>query len=135
MKRTLFSLCLAFLSFASADVVIANANVSVALQDSCLGITGPKFVSNYRGCAWYALCSNNEVIREGRCPDGYRFNYEQQICDFRDNIECELDDRWIQKTCPIGSQSIAIIPHPYVCSKYTGNKSDFKNCTFFKHDF
>ena len=70
------------------------------------------------GCSWYFVCGeNNEVERENRCDSGYRFSYDSQMCDYRDRVYCDLDDR-SNVTCPEG-MGINIIPHPYTCSKYT----------------
>jgi Chitin binding Peritrophin-A domain len=121
MIKVVLYLNFAFLSFAAGNKFFEFAEVQEAIENPCAGIAGPYFVTNYRGCAWYTVCFNNQVAREDRCPEGLRFNYSSQICDFRDNVECDLDDRWNQLNCPVGQdQGIAIIPHPYVCSKYTG---------------
>ena len=115
-------LSLVLLSVSTADELFEILKVEKAAENPCAGIVGPLFVKNYRGCSWYLICLNNEVARENRCPEGLRFNSREQLCDYRDNVECDFDDRLTQKICPVGSQSVAIIPHPYVCSKYTGNK-------------
>lgn len=42
-------------------------------DNPCSGRSGSHFARNYRGCSWYYACnSENEVIREDRCPDGLR---------------------------------------------------------------
>jgi Chitin binding Peritrophin-A domain len=112
-----------FLTFALMTAVEAfgdNENVKLLDENPCEGLVGSKFVPSSRGCSWYFLCADDKVIREDRCPKGHRLNFEKQICDFGENIECDLDDRWNQVFCPVGRGEITIIPHPYVCSKYTG---------------
>lgn len=85
----------------------------------CEGIEEYSFVLNTRGCSWYHVCNNvSEVIGQGRCPSGFYFNAVQQICDHRENVNCDWDDRWTNLVCP-NDPGITVIPHTYSCSKYT----------------
>lgn len=111
----------------TSELLARLVDVRGAAENPCGGIIDPYFVRSYRGCAWYTVCFNNAVVREDRCPEGLRFNYAEQLCDFTDNVECDLDDRWRSLTCPTGATGIAVIPHPYVCSKYTGTTSSYLN--------
>jgi hypothetical protein len=77
------------------------------------------FARNPRGCSWYFVCEDNEVVRENRCEKGFHFNYDRQMCDYRDSVYCDLDDR-NNVQCPEDRRGIAVIPHPYTCLKYTG---------------
>lgn len=87
----------------------------------CTGIDQLRFLRNPRGCSWYFVCQNQQVIREDRCQGGLRFNYDDQNCDFIDRVDCDFDDRWTNLICPTGNTGLVIIPHPYTCSKFTGS--------------
>ena len=91
----------------------------VFANNPCLGRNGPHFAPNARGCSWYFECDNNEIKREDRCEFPLQFNYLYQRCDYRENVRCELDDRWRDLQCT-EEKKISIIPHPYSCSMYTG---------------
>lgn len=56
------------------------------------------------------------MIHEGRCERGLSFNFETQSCDFEENVDCE--NPWVPERCS-GSSNVTVIPHPYICSKYT----------------
>lgn len=111
---------------------LANANVSdsfisrikvepAAETNPCGNRAGEHFARNTRGCSWYFVCDEkNEIVREGRCDEGWHFSYYNQMCDYKDRVLCDLDDRWRNLTCP-DETGINVIPHPYTCSKYTGN--------------
>lgn len=104
------------LSLLSA-ILITNACVDV-----CRGRPNNHFASNPRGCSWYYRCNIGLPAEEGRCPEPYYFNYDTQTCDWKENVDCN-DDRVFPTTCPV--VGITVIPHPNVCSKYTGEKFEF----------
>lgn len=85
----------------------------------CPDIAGNYFIPNTRGCAWYHVCIDGVNRGQQRCPAPFWFNYEEQQCDHRYNVDCDLDDRWVNVNCPPGP-GIFLIPHPHSCSKYTG---------------
>lgn len=94
-------------------------------DEACSGRDELHFARNSRGCSWFFACNDlNQIISENRCPEGFHFNYAQQNCDYKVNVQCDLDDRWVNLVCP-PERGIIVIPHPYTCSKYTG-KSDKK---------
>lgn len=85
----------------------------------CSGRSGGHFGRNSRGCSWFFQCNEfNEIVREDRCPEGLYFNYPDQNCAPRDLIPCDINP--ITLICP-QEPGIKVIPHPYTCSKYTGN--------------
>lgn len=87
----------------------------------------------HSGCAWFFTCENGEVIYEGRCGDSYWFNYDDQLCDYKGNVECE--DPQVPRECP-GASNITIIPHPDTCSKFTvcfENIFNDRECPFGLH--
>lgn len=121
-KLCIFSALLVSL-VAGQDVALFLSKIKAerGFEDNpCAGRSGAHFAVNPRGCSWYFACTNdNTVDREDRCPTGLHFNYLEQTCDFKINVKCELDDRWNNLVCP-STRGVSIIPHPYSCSKYTG---------------
>lgn len=106
----------------SRNLLILSALLSAILiteacVDVCRGRQDNHFAPNPRGCAWYNRCNVGTPAEEGRCPDPFYFNFESQVCDWRENVDCTEDNDY-PTTCP--SSGIAIIPHVNVCSKYTG---------------
>lgn len=90
------------------------------INNPCSGRNETHFARNNRGCAWYFVCNNiNEAVREGRCSDGYYFDYREQMCNNRQNVNCDLNTRGPSE-CPQGAGGLQIISHPYSCSFYTG---------------
>ena len=117
-------LVIVFVTFASGQNIeefIAKLKADGRYQENpCAGVTGSHFARNNRGCAWYFACdNNNEVIREDRCPGTLRFDFLGQRCVYPEDLECDLDDVFIDPTCPPG-RGISIVPHPYTCTKFTG---------------
>lgn len=46
------------------------------------------FIPNPLICAGYYQCYEDRLV-EGTCPDGFLFNFAEQICDFSNNVDCE----------------------------------------------
>jgi Chitin binding Peritrophin-A domain len=121
-KLILFSfLSLTVANAKSIDNFLAQIKVSPAAEPNpCGNRVGDHFARNNRGCSWYFVCDDkNEIVREDRCDNGLHFSYYNQMCDYKDRVKCDLDDRWANITCP-EERYINVIPHPYTCSKYTG---------------
>lgn len=73
------------------------------------------FAINTRGCSWFWYCNEKNVaLSQNRCPAGFRFNYNDQNCDYEGNVECEFDNRVDDYTCP-RSGFVIHIPHPQSC--------------------
>lgn len=106
---------------AKRDNFLYGKSVEYAELNPCRNRQGAHFAKNTRGCSWYFVCDdNNNLVSENRCDDGLHFNYNQQKCDYRSNVTCDLDDRYRNMTCPEESRGINVIAHPYTCLKYTG---------------
>lgn len=119
----IFLLALAYARAQSFEEILRSIQAKKSFEGNpCSGRTGVHFARNYRGCSWYFACgSANNVIREDRCHDGLIFNYEEQKCDYVENVKCSIDDEnEAPQVCPPGSRGIYVIPHPYSCTKYTG---------------
>lgn len=102
-----------FLKFLILSLSIAFSSACI---DVCRGRPGNHFAVNPRGCAWYFRCNVGQEAQEGRCPGDFVFSYERQMCDYRENVQCE--DPEIRTECP--PTGIDVIKHPHVCSKYVG---------------
>jgi len=98
------------------SVLLSAILITEACLDVCRLRQDNHFAPNPRGCAWYNRCNVGIPAEEGRCPDPYYFNFEKQVCDWRQNVNCTETNNY-PTSCP--SAGIAIIPHPNVCSKYT----------------
>lgn len=96
--------------------LLSSLLIAQACVDVCRGRPGNHFAANERGCSWYWRCNIGREAEEDRCPEPYYFNYERQICDWKENVECE--EQVYSSECP--SSGITLRPHPNVCSKYTG---------------
>lgn len=84
-------------------------------DNACGGRNRSHFATNSRGCSWFWYCNeNNEALSQNRCPEGFRFNFNDQVCDYAENIECDFDDRLVQYKCP-GNALVTFIPHPQSC--------------------
>jgi hypothetical protein len=55
---------------------------------------------------YFACNSENEVVREDRCPGKLRFQYDEQKCDYSENVQCDIDDRDIPQVCPTFQRGI-----------------------------
>ncbi|CRL08014.1 CLUMA_CG020982, isoform A [Clunio marinus] len=117
-------LVIVLITFTSADVVEKNLAkqrkyVQGLRDERCLELDEVHFSRNTRGCAWYFRCDEEgNVESEDRCPGNLWFNEEDQMCSNPEDVECDLDDRWVDVVCP-NEVGISVIPHPYTCSKYT----------------
>jgi hypothetical protein len=101
-------------------VSLLTSSALAAEVNPCGNRAGNYFARNPRGCSWYFVCENSQVVRENRCERGFRFNYDRQMCDYIDQVYCDIDDRLRNVTCP-NENGINIIPHPQTCLKYTGD--------------
>lgn len=80
------------------------------------------FVESLRGCKFYFFCTENQR-GEASCPiingTQLHFHADSESCQLPKDSECSIDDNWRDLKCP--EFGYAKIPHPYLCSKYTGN--------------
>lgn len=96
-------------------IFLSTTSASNTCPYPCNGKPGTAYYArNPRGCAWFFTCNIGQAPKEGRCPQGFTFNHEKQICDYPENVEC-VDDAPITKCPPTG---FAKISHPDTCSKY-----------------
>ncbi|KAG5666794.1 hypothetical protein PVAND_014804 [Polypedilum vanderplanki] len=89
-----------------------------ALNDDLFNCNGhpdvPFYARNRRGCAWFFTCNPGLPGIEGRCPNPFVFNHQQQICDYKENVDCVDADPITE--CP--EKGFALISHPDACSKF-----------------
>lgn len=109
-KILLFLALLPVIALAESDIISEFA------IDPCMNQLEGVFISNPRGCAWFNRCAERKSI-EGRCPPDLIFNAAKSLCDYPENVECDLDDRVIDTTCT--GSGIKFLPSLYSCSKYT----------------
>lgn len=105
-----------FVSAQDIDKLLAKIGANRYSENPC---TGERFAKNTRGCSWFFVCDDdNQVIQQNRCPENFYFSVERQLCDRRENVECDIPKGPTE--CP-DENGITVIPHPYSCSKYTGS--------------
>lgn len=92
----------------------------VSAQDTVNPCTGKRFVRNTRGCSWFFVCDleTGLVESQNRCEPNMYFNEADQVCDLRENVECDIPSPPTE--CPT-ENGIFIISHPHTCSKFTGS--------------
>lgn len=62
----------------------------LALSDvfeECNAENDQQFLYSPKGCTYFILC-NGEDSHEGECPDGDRFNPDEQMCELMEDIDC-----------------------------------------------
>lgn len=57
-------------------------------EQPCEGVEGQTFAKHLFACDKYYFCDNG-VAHEGKCPDKFVFNAEEQVCDFPENVVCD----------------------------------------------
>lgn len=92
-------------------------------QTRCDEFPEKTFLSSPRGCKFYFFCT--ELRRgEATCPfingTQLHFHAESESCQLPEDAECNLDEQWRGLNCP--EFGFDKIPHPHLCSKYTGEK-------------
>lgn len=77
------------------------------------------FARNTRGCSWYWYCTEKNIaMSQSRCPVDYpRFNYDNQVCDYAENSECDFD-KDVEYSCPDNAPIVNYVPHPFSCECY-----------------
>lgn len=121
----IFTLLSLFLSSIYAieirDLMLNNPIVSNDGEARCNEFPDRVFVESPRGCRFYYFCTP-EKIGEASCPiingTQLHFHPESESCQLPENSDCTLDDDFRDLTCP--EFGFDKIPHPYLCSKYTG---------------
>lgn len=87
----------------------------------CDEFPGRLFVPSLRGCRFYYFCTE-EKRGEGSCTvvNGVQlhFHAESESCQLPEDSECTIDADQTGLECP--EFGFTKIPHPYMCSKYTG---------------
>lgn len=115
-----------------SDLSLNGIARSTEETSRCDEFPGRLFVPSLRGCKFYFFCTE-EQRGEGWCPivKGVQlhFHAESESCQLPENSECSIDAEMTGLTCPeFGSSKI---PHPYMCSKYTGRRVKLA-CKSFK---
>lgn len=99
-----------FFYFLVQLAVFLTVTVAVAIGQhiECSGAPHGYFVTHPQSCAHYYSCIQGEIAVPDVCPDGYKFNPLDQLCDFAEMVDCI--------TCAIfGIQTIA---DPKSCTAY-----------------
>lgn len=73
--------CLAFLLL----VLLGCGRADVF--EECNEENDQQFLFSPKGCTYFILC-NGEDSHEGECPDGDRFNPDEQMCELMEDIDC-----------------------------------------------
>lgn len=101
----------------SVDIFARNKNSRKEFsggEAACAENTGGTgFAMNTRGCSWYWVCNNEVPVGENRCPVDYHFNPSDQVCDYKDNVNCTIDQER-RYDCPL-DRVVELIPHPLSC--------------------
>lgn len=119
IKLFLLNICLVSFVFGISGDKSLNNNV-------CGDRNERHFAVNTRGCAWFWYCNaHNIALSQNRCPEGFRFNYDDQVCDYPENVDCDFDDRLLEYECP-GDALVTLIPHPQSCKFFTILLSSYK---------
>lgn len=77
-----------------ADNEVAVAEV-VAPEDKkeksfCLDIPDNTYIPKPNTCHTYYHCSNGKVNLESKCPEGFAFNFKEQLCDHEEAVKCAI---------------------------------------------
>ncbi|KAH8371699.1 hypothetical protein KR093_008561, partial [Drosophila rubida] len=57
------------------------------VYEACNDQNDQQFIVSNTSCAHFILC-NGEDSHEGQCPDGDRFNADEQMCELMEDIDC-----------------------------------------------
>jgi len=126
MVARIFLISVLLITFVSAqdiDAYLGKMRAESFLENPCVG---ERFARNTRGCSWFFVCDldTNEVESQNRCPPDMYFNEEDQLCDNRENVECDIPSP--PTVCP-EENGVFIISHPQSCSKFTVCFDQFEN--------
>lgn len=55
--------------------------------EECNEENDQQFLFSPKGCTYFILC-NGEDSHEGECPEGDRFNPDEQMCELMEDIDC-----------------------------------------------
>ncbi|XP_035789852.1 peritrophin-44-like [Anopheles albimanus] len=77
-------------------------------EEACEGVPDGYFVQNKNDCQAYFYC-RNETAQPNKCPDDFYFNELEQVCDYRDKVNCHLCQ---QQT------GLQVLPHPKNCEDF-----------------
>jgi hypothetical protein len=90
-------------------------------NDPCFGVSNSRFVARQTaGCGAYYVCQNG-IGSPGNCPNGLYFDYEQQACNYPDNIVCAPNAPTVPPTPPIVStttETTTTTPVPGPCAGF-----------------
>jgi len=117
------ALLVTFVSAQDIDTFLGKIREERLADNPC---TGKPFARNTRGCSWFFVCNvdTGEVESQNRCPQDMYFDEEEQVCDYRENVQCDIPSPTTE--CPT-ENGIFVISHPHSCSKYTGCFDTFEN--------
>lgn len=56
----------------------------------CLDIPDNTYIPKPNSCNSYYHCANGKVNLESKCPEGFAFNFKEQLCDHEDAVKCAI---------------------------------------------
>lgn len=57
---------------------------------TCEDVSYGWFIPSNTSCADFIQCLKDEQLF-GTCPDGFLFNFDAQLCDFPENVNCDIE--------------------------------------------
>lgn len=90
-------------------IIEDTENVVADTEFACQDAPDNSFARSQWSCQKYFHCVQGKADFEGTCPEGYAFNFDDQICDLADLVNCAV--------CP--STGTLDIADPDVCNFFT----------------
>ncbi|KAH8307128.1 hypothetical protein KR044_005628 [Drosophila immigrans] len=85
------------------------------VYEQCNDDNDQQFIVSNTSCAHFILC-NGEDSHEGQCPEGDRFNGEEQMCELMEDFDCrigqslDLNNSIITETSPASTSTSTVAP-------------------------
>ncbi|XP_019563303.3 peritrophin-44-like [Aedes albopictus] len=98
------------------NAVLLLGLVPLLEANQCIGRPDGYFANDFRSCEGFFTCVRQTEV-PGRCPDGFYFNEERQICDNPWNVICLICEESDEAS---GTEpNIEFFPIERECRKYT----------------
>lgn len=98
--------------------VLVLGSIPRSEANRCIGRPDGTFVNDFTDCGAFFTCVRQAQV-PGRCPDGFYFNEERQLCDNQWNVVCLLCIGEEPEVPPANFATPDFFPIENECRKYT----------------
>ena len=73
--------------------------ISASAGNADFECPGTGTYASEKDCVSYFQCTADGTAYRSQCPSGLHFNRETKVCDWPDNVQCQIGTEFLAKAC------------------------------------